>query len=253
MNRKYRVEDDFFSNIDQESKAYLLGFFLADGTYNLGENCTKSYRFGVKLQIEDESIVKLFRDFIIPEASITYKNSYIDKRNTKHKTTALIRWTSREMAIDLMKFNILPKKTFDVNFEFRFDLLSEKFIWDFIRGFFDGDGQISFSNTTHQSTFAMYSTSSKFLNQLGDLFEKEFGVKKRIEGVKKSKMMLYTLRFSANGNRLEFLEKLYIKFYKDKAYFLERKQEKLLEYLLFKYRDNSEDCERLQSIVERRK
>lgn len=74
----------------------------------------------------------------------------------------------------------------------------------------------------------------------------------RIEGVQKSKMMLYTLRFHSNFKRKTFIENLYIKFYKNKNYFLKRKQEKFLNYLLFKYRDNLEYCERLLSIVERR-
>ena len=44
----------------------------------------------------------------------------------------------------------------------------------------------------------MYGTSKPFMNQLGDIFEKEFKVEKRVEGVKKSNLTLYTLRFSAN-------------------------------------------------------
>lgn len=252
MKRRYSVVDDFFSSIDSEEKAYLLGFFLADGTFDLGENCTKSYRFGIKLQKEDEEIIKLFRNFIIPDINVSYKESYIDKNGTNHKATAGVRWTSGKMATDLFRFNICPRKTFDVNFKFRFDLIPDSFIWDFIRGFFDGDGQISYSPKTHQSTFALYGTSFEFMSQVGNIFESEFKVEKRIEGINKHNLTLFTLRFSANGKRKEFLEKLYIKFYLNKRYFLKRKQEKLLEYLLFKYRDNFEDCERLQNIVERR-
>ena len=88
------------------------------------------------------------------------------------------------------------------------------------------------------------------MEQIGNLFENEFGVTKRIEGVKKSNMILYTLRFHSNYKRVDFMDKLYIKFYKDKNIFLFRKQNKILKYLLFKYRDNSEDCERLLNIVE---
>lgn len=100
-------------------------------------------------------------------------------------------------------------------------------------------------------TLALYGTSKVFMDNLGEYFEKEFNVEKRVEGIQKSKMILYTLRFSANQHRATFIEALYEKFYKDKKYFLKRKQEKMLSYLLFKYRDNFEDCERLQSIVER--
>lgn len=45
MHRKFDVNDNFFENIDSEEKAYLLGFFVADGTYGLGSNCKNSYRY----------------------------------------------------------------------------------------------------------------------------------------------------------------------------------------------------------------
>lgn len=146
---------------------------------------------------------------------------------------------------DLEKYHITPRKTYDLEFEFPFELIPEEFIWDFIRGFFDGDGQVSYSEETHQFTFALYGTSERFMNQLGDIFEKEFGVEKRVEGIQKSKMVLYTLRFSSGYNRVNFIDSLYNKFYKSKFYFLPRKQSKFLNYLLFKYRDNPKDCERL--------
>lgn len=100
-------------------------------------------------------------------------------------------------------------------------------------------------------TFALYGTSKAFMTKLGELFEEEFGVEKRIDGVQKSKMVLYTLRFSAGYNRKKFIDQLYNKLYFSKHFFLERKQSKMLNYLLFKYRDNSEDCERLLNIIER--
>ena len=252
MQRKYKVTDNFFADIDCEEKAYLLGFFLADGGYELGNNCTKSYKFRICLQEEDKEIVELFKEFIIPEKELYYKRSYIDKRNVNHKSTYSISWTSSKMAEDLKLFNIIPAKTYDVDFEFPFERIPDLYLWDFIRGFFDGDGQISFSDKTHQSTFALYGTSNKFMKKLGEIFEKEFNVLKRIEGIQKSNMILYTLRFSANGKRLDFFTKLYEKYYTNKKYFMKRKQEKFLKYLNFRYRDNFEYLERIQSIVERR-
>lgn len=252
MKRKYEVIDNFFQTIDSEEKAYLLGFFLADGSYGLGSGCKNSYRFQIKLQETDLEIVEMFKYYITPTSPIVYKEPFIDKRSTNHKGTYTLRWTSSTMHLDLEKYNILPRKTYDVAFKFPFDKIPKEFIWDFIRGFFDGDGQISYSDETHQSTFALYGTSYKFMNDLGEFFEKEFNISKRVEGVQKSKMILYTLRFSAEYQRSKFIENLYIKFYKNKKLFLRRKQEKFLKYLLFKYRDNQEDCERLLDIVERR-
>ena len=57
----------------------------------------------------------------------------------------------------------------------------------FYTWFFDGDGQMSYSDITKQSTFALYGTSEQFLSKLGDIFEKEFDVIKRVEPVKNLK------------------------------------------------------------------
>lgn len=252
MIRKYNVDDSFFRIIDSEEKAYLLGFFLADGTYKLGARCTESYMFQVALQEKDKEIIDYFKKYIVPDKPLRYTEPRIDKNNVSHQGVYHISWTSSIMNKDLESYNIYPRKTYDVNFEFPFEVIPREFIWDFIRGFFDGDGQISYSDKTHYSTLALYGTSYKFMNDLGDLFEKEFEVHKRVEGVKKSNMILYTLRFNANFHKLKFYEALYYKFYENKNLFLKRKQEKFLNYLLFKYRDNQSDCERLIDIVERR-
>lgn len=251
MKRKYDVKDDFFKQIDSEEKAYLLGFFIADGTYSLGSGCKDSYRYQIHQQEIDKCIVDWYKNIIVPEGNIIYKEPYTDKKGINHKGTYKLRWTSKTMHKDLEKYNIFPKKTYDLSFKFPFELIPKEFIWDFIRGFFDGDGCISFTNQKNFK-FDFYGTSKDFMNQIGDLFEKEFGVEKRITGIKKSNMTLYTLNFFSNYKRLEFIEKVYYKFYKNKKYFLVRKQNHFLDYLMFKYRDNPEDCERLQDIVERR-
>ena len=252
MKRKFDVNDDFFKEINSEIKAYLLGFFVADGSYSLATKCKDSYRYQIHQQEEDKCILDWYKEFIVPTKELSYKAPYQDKQGSNHKGSYSLRWSSKLMHLDLQNFNITPRKTYDFEFEFPFELIPKEYLWDFIRGFFDGDGQVSYSNTTHQFTFALYGTSEKFMSQLGEIFEKEFGIEKRIEGIQKTKMTLFTLRFSANQKRLPFIDALYSKFYKNKSYFLPRKQSKFLNYLLFKYRDNPEDCERLQDIVERR-
>lgn len=128
MKRKHSVNDDFFKVIDSEEKAYLLGFFLADGTYDLGTRCTKSYRFQVHLQGRDRSIIDFFHKFICPENYIKYKEAYIDKKGVSHQDSYTIRWTSRTMHEDLMNFNITPRKTYDLNFNFPFEKIPNEFI-----------------------------------------------------------------------------------------------------------------------------
>lgn len=246
----YKVNEDFFDKIDSEIKAYLLGFFVADGCITMNSGCKNSYCLSVNLTKEDEYIIKLFNDYICPNNHI--RNNNHQTKGMHRRETSIIKWTSTKMKETLFNYNIRMRKTYDFTFVFPFEKIQKEYIWDFIRGFFDGDGHISYSETTKQLTFAFYGTSKPYLNQLGEMFEKEFGVEKRIESTTKTNIELFCLRFSANYNRVKFMENLFYKFYKNKKFLLKRKQEKILNYLTFKYRDNQSDCERLIDIVERR-
>ena len=250
MKRQYNINDEFFDIIDSEAKAYLLGFFVADGYFNLNARCTKSYKFQVALQDCDREIIEMYQRYICPDTPITtthYTNGAKDR-----KPVNSIRWTSGHMAETLInKYKVVPNKTKDLNFIFPFETIPEEFIWDFIRGFFDGDGQISYNEDTHATTFALYATSESWSHQIGDLFERNFNVKKRVEGIKKSFMILYTIRFFAFFKKQEFIKSLCEKLYKNKTLFLTRKRNKFKEYLMFKYRANQTDIERLFDSVER--
>lgn len=245
------TNDNFFKEIDSEEKAYLLGFFVADGSICMNARCKNSYKFGITLSESDQYVVQWYHDFICPDRAITHYQSTNGAKN--RKPVYAVSWTSNIMKEYMEnKYKIVPNKTYDLDFVFPFEHIPEEFQWDYIRGFFDGDGQISYSEKTRQSTFALYSTSKPYMEQLGNMFEQKFGVEKRIEGTIKTKMELFCLRFSAHYKRKEFFLELYKTFYKNKKYFLVRKEEKFRKYLMFKYRVNQEDFERLLDNVERR-
>ena len=171
-----------------------------------------------------------------------------------HQASTNIAWTSTKMKEYMEStYGIKERKTYDVDYEFPFDKIPEEFKWDFIRGVFDGDGQISYSKTNHGSTFGIYTTSEKFANQLGDIFESEFKTKieRRVEGTQKSNMVLYLLRFTAFFKKKKFYQEIYEKFYSDKKYFLKRKEEKFKDFLLYQFRANPEEIKPLLDSVER--
>jgi len=248
MNR-FKTQEDFFDCIDSEIKAYLLGFFVADGCICMNSGCKNSYCLSVNLTLDDKYIIDLYHDYICPNNTIRFSNHQTPGMH--RRPTVRIKWTSNKMKETLYGYNIHMRKTYDFNFEFPFNKIPDKYLFDFIRGFFDGDGHISFNDKTNAMTFAFYGTSKPFFEQLGNIFEKEFNVSKRIESTIKENIELYCLRFSANYNKKEFIEKLYHKFYDNKEFFLERKKKKLLGYLMFKYRANQLDFERLTDSVER--
>lgn len=224
MKRK-QSNETFFDCIDSEIKAYLLGFFIADGCICKNSGCTNSYSLSVALQEDDKYIINLFQQYIAPFNKISITN--YQKGAKRRKSVCRIKWTSTYMKQCLEKYNIYPNKTFDFDFTLPFELIPSEYLWDFIRGFFDGDGHISYNDDNHTSTFAFYGTSKLFLEQIGNIFEKEFGVKKRIEGTVKTNITLYCLRFYANFHKKTFFKQLYEKMYNYKTYYLERKRIKI--------------------------
>ena len=142
-------------------------------------------------------------------------------------------------------YNIKPRKTYDHDFLMNFDRIPEDFVFDFIRGYFDGDGAISYNENTHALQFAIYGTSVNFLNQIASVFEQNFNVVRRISYKNNKTTRLYCLMFDAFKKKKEFHNALFEKMYKNKKCYLNRKMLKLRHYLEFKYRDNPEDIERL--------
>lgn len=136
-----KINEEFFDQIDSEEKAYLLGFFIADGCMikEEKENGSYSYRFSINNSIDDEDIVKLFQKFICPYKNIEYKNNQNGVKNHR-KEQSIIRWTSKHMFEILESYNIHPRKTYDNNFDIPDNLIPDHLLRHFIRGFFDGDG-----------------------------------------------------------------------------------------------------------------
>lgn len=229
MKRLYDVVDNYFETIDSDIKAYLLGFFLADGTIELGNRCKNSYRLSIAVSDIDFEIIKLYKKEICPNNNIKINNN--TKGAINRKPVHSIRWTSTKMKEDLEKYNIKRNKTKDIDFEFPFNLIDSKYIFSFIRGFFDGDGHLSYEYKKISFTFAFYATSKNFLIQLGKIFEKEFSVKYIIDQSQRKNMILYCLRFHSNQKRREFIEKLYNKMYNNSKFSLERKRYKFESYL----------------------
>lgn len=129
------VNHNFFETIDTELKAYLLGFFSADGcVYN-------SCRIGVLLAEKDKEIVELFKDSISPKSEI--KISHNIKGANNRQPQHLIRISSKRIVESLKKYGIGPRKTYSLMV---LPNIESCLVPHFIRGYFDGDGHVGLKN-----------------------------------------------------------------------------------------------------------
>lgn len=129
---KYSFDHNFFETIDTEEKAYWLGFMYADG--NVRKHRNQSV---IQIKVNDQEIIEKFIKSINGNMSVSYYTNQIGK------TISAIHLTSDKMFDDLIKQGCIPNKSLVLTFPSKHQV-PENLMNHFIRGYFDGDGSISY-------------------------------------------------------------------------------------------------------------
>jgi len=138
--RKFFFNEDYFSIINSTSKAYFLGLLMADGS-NSGKSLV------ISLQEEDRYILEKLAKEI---GYLGNLRKVIPKKST-HKVQYRLSLTSIKLAKSIAKLGVDRNKTYHACFP----NIPEEFHSHFIRGVFDGDGCITFSNFNNQPVFSI--------------------------------------------------------------------------------------------------
>lgn len=202
-NMKYNIDDNFFKKIDSRQKAYLLGWIGSDG------HISKS-GFKISINQNDLSVLVKLRDIICHEVPIKRKDTLVS-----------LSISSSEISKDLCNlFNLkFDNSVYKKSHSIEFPNIPEEFKYDFIRGYFEGDGYTN--NTTDkygertQPIFSISSNSKKMISSLYIHLNIPFPVNISNEV------------FCQGVNAVDILGKLYDNC---EDMFLERKYEKYLEW-----------------------
>lgn len=212
---------DYFKKIDSETKAYILGYIVADGS--IEESVRKNrpsklirLRFGCIT--EDDEIIRLIQAEIAPDNKLRY---YQPSGNRKQ--TTILQICDKELISDLRNlYNIQPRKTYNDNFEF--PNIPKEYERDFIRGFMDGDGSVG---TRH---FNMICNSPVFANQIKDKFLEVVPTLKWVIYEEKRKITPYwSLHFSYN---IKVRKPIFDYLYNNATVYLKRKRNIALNTVL---------------------
>lgn len=138
---KREIRHDFFKNIQTEIQAYLLGFIMSDGSVN-----EKRHTLTININIQDSEIFELFK-IISPTAYIKEQKPYESKATVrgytvKNKGSIRLQIASIILLNDLKKYGVVERKTYN---QLSIPNISDNLIRHFIRGYFDGDGHITYS------------------------------------------------------------------------------------------------------------
>lgn len=144
IQNKSTIIGDYFEVINTEEKAYWLGFWYADGYVAL-----KTNHLEISLQKSDINHLVKFAKAI----NFT-KNIAIDNKVGRCR----ICFANKKMHKDLIDQGCIPQKS--LKLEPPKDL-QNNLIHHFIRGYFDGDGSISFNqNKEHRPTITFLGTKN---------------------------------------------------------------------------------------------
>lgn len=133
LSESHALEFDktYFEKIDTPNKAYWLGFIYADGSLS------SNGLFSIKQGIKDINVLENFKKDINSEHKITISTSNNGYNKGLQYCVFNIRY--KKLYKQLQNLGVNSNKTFDCKFPDE-NILPKEYKWDFIRGFFDGDG-----------------------------------------------------------------------------------------------------------------
>lgn len=147
--RKHEIKVNFFDTWSHDM-AYILGFITADGSVN-------RHTLSINLSQKDRTMLTF----------ICSKLGEVPLEKNKKLKSIRIRFNSVQLLKSLEKYNILPNKTSKIRIDFD---IPKKFLGDYIRGVFDGDGWVSQRpGKRHGLGFGICSASEQFINDLHKL------------------------------------------------------------------------------------
>lgn len=136
--RIYKVNEDFFKCINTEEKAYILGFICADGHI-------EKDRLNITVSIKDRDILEKIKYAMHsnhPIKEVQRTNPY-KKTNRENLILSELMIGSVELVKPLFNMGLTTNKTYTLNGDI-LKYIPKYLIRDFLRGYFDGDGNVFF-------------------------------------------------------------------------------------------------------------
>lgn len=216
-----RFNENVFDIIDTDEKAYWLGFIWADGNIrSIRKGKKPVYGFEITLCEQDYEHLVKFNTFM------EHKSLNLERKVIKQKDKEFVayRWkiSNKHLWEILNNYGCIPNKSLVLKFPDKNTFTDPKLIYSFIRGYFDGDGCISYTDPSHSRPLISVLGTEDFLNNLDEYFFKD-NTHLNFNSKKNNTTKVYS---KVGAKALAFMYMLY---YKSNIY-LERKYQKFLYF-----------------------
>lgn len=209
--------------------AYVLGFFVADGSMT----CNKREACYIEFHIADEDILEKIRTVLGSDHTISRRKKVDDRFKRMYR----LQIGSKEMFSDLSRLGMTPCKTDTV----RLPAIPSEYLSHFVRGYFDGDGNVYVYKGSKDEALPRrrlvllsgFTCGSRiFLEQLKESLQSVAGI---VGGSLYTRIDAHRLYFSTRNSAL-----LYRFMYGNAGdLFLQRKKKVFDEYLLVSGKSDS--------------
>jgi len=214
-NHKNYRDPEYFSSIDTEEKAYILGFIAADGHVSDKEII-------ISISKKDTDILEKIRNSIGINKDIKFYTGSSFNPDKKSEF-AKFSFGTKEMISNLRDLGFGKDKTLN----FRMPQINNSLLRHFIRGYVDGDGYFGkylHNDGYYRSSMGICGTKEFLLDLMKIFNSMGFSVFKKLNKRFNTENCCYTLMICGNNNVLNVLNYLY----SDSKIYLDRKYKNFL-------------------------
>ncbi len=204
------VDEHIFDTIDTEEKAYWLGFIFADGNI-----ASKEDKFEINLSIRDIEHMKKLKSF--------FKSSNCIRTDIKY---CRFSFRNKNIWTQLNVKGCTPNKSLTLKFPNENIFSDKKLIYDFLRGYCDGDGCLYFNEQTKHTQLSLVGTK-EFLEKTATFFKTKH-CRCRNKTSKNWKNKAYQLSYT--GSDARYISRL---LYEHATIYLDRKYKKYENFCRF--------------------
>lgn len=215
LQRKYNFNQNYFSEINTEKKAYFLGFILGDGYHH-----EKSNTLTIELQKDDIDILEKFNKELKLEKPIFIR---------KDRESAIISVQSTILSNDLIKLECRQAKSF--NMDLPINRVPQSLLRHLCRGLYDADGSFSLNIKSGKRKDSLVFQSCLVVSEaccktIGEIIKKELNIYYHI--CPPNKKIINNIR-NLNVWGIERTTKLIDWLYSDATIYLDRKYQKYIK------------------------
>lgn len=217
--RSKNFDMTYFETIDAEHKAYWLGLIYADG-------CVSGKYFSLGLKAEDKYLLEALKKDLKSEHMI---HNHQKKLNEKIFYSHVFSICNETLISQLNDLGVYENKTQNCKFPTN-KIIPDKYLWDFIRGYMDGDGCITYKKNKHITDNNLnisisigFAGTYDFINTLNNIISNN--TCSNVKLYKNSN--IYTVNYR-NKKAIEFM---YHKMYDNATIYMKRKKERLDKFI----------------------